>query len=309
MDLILGVTNGSGFYWVENLDGNGSFSTLIPINNTLSQARLQVAGDIDGDGDLDILSNSVDGVIMSWFENIDGQGNFSTQHIIETTGLYENHFNLADIDGDDDLDILSNKIDEILWRENLDGQGNFGAKITINLTTNSTPDFVNANAVDLDNDGDLDVAYNSVEDFGSIWQENLNGLGNFGPVQFIDPDFIGPVQNLQPADIDNDGDIDLVMNSLIANGDKLLFWYENLTILGVPDFAIKGLKIYPNPAKDILFLKSPEPIEHVTIYDLLGKRLLQENKEQINISSLPAGLLFVEVKTTSGVGVKKLLKK
>ena len=42
------------------------------------------AADIDGDGDIDMLSVSTQDKKLAWYENTDGQGAFSTQNIITT---------------------------------------------------------------------------------------------------------------------------------------------------------------------------------------------------------------------------------
>ncbi len=108
MNLVLGVTNGSGLYWVENLDGQGNFGSLTNIAPGLSSARRQRLGDMDGDGDIDVVSNGTNPWLL-WFENVDGEGDFSMQHTIEAQGLYENAFDIEDLDGDGDLDIVSGK--------------------------------------------------------------------------------------------------------------------------------------------------------------------------------------------------------
>jgi len=309
LDLVLGVSNGSGFYWIEQL-ANGSFGPLIPISTTLSQARKQILGDIDGDGDIDILTNSVGSTLLSWFENVDGLGDFSQQHVIETSGLYENYPQMADLDGDGDLDNISEKEGSVLWRENIDGLGTFGVT-QILFSSSDGSSLPSIYAADIDNDGDQDITFDSGFRHGKVYLLN-NGDATFS-TNFVEPPKGGTTgNNIQPVDIDGDGDLDLISTSRFDNqgGRNDLYWYENLTILGTPDFDIKGLKVYPNPAKDLLFITSLDPVERVTIYDLLGKKLLQKNKntEQVDISSLPIGLLFVEVKTTTGVGLKKLLK-
>ena len=42
------------------------------------------AADVDGDGDLDVLSASATDDKIAWYENMDGQGNFGPQHMITT---------------------------------------------------------------------------------------------------------------------------------------------------------------------------------------------------------------------------------
>ncbi|MEZ4778173.1 MAG: T9SS type A sorting domain-containing protein [Flavobacteriaceae bacterium] len=311
LDLVLGVTNNVGFYWKEHLDGNGGFGPLQLINNTISQARTQVLGDIDGDGDLDIVTNGLN-PLMSWFENINGQGDFLEYHIIDNSGdLYENFFQIIDIDGDGDLDNISNKLDEILWRENIDGQGSFGAKQIIFSYSDNTPDLGGIQAVDLDIDGDIDITYNSGVDFGKVYHFNLDGLGTFGPPNFIAPPEGGSSGNNLPIDIDSDGDMDLINTSLnLTTQIEDLYWYENLTNLNISDVEALGIKIYPNPVKEVLVIESPIPIQKVRVYSVIGNLLLEiiEKTHEIPINHFPNGLLLIEVHTEKGKMIEKVVK-
>tara|TARA_R110002124_G_scaffold120895_7_gene279107 strand:+ start:6300 stop:7688 length:1389 start_codon:yes stop_codon:yes gene_type:complete len=313
LDLVFGVSNNSGLYWIEHLDGNGSFGPLQPISTTISQARNQVLEDIDGDGDLDILSNSAGLIIMSWFENVDGQGDFSIQHIIDNSGeFYENSFQLVDLDGDGDLDNLSAKVNEVLWRENLDGLGDYGPKQVIFFDTNTIPGLKNVVATDLDNDLDLDITYDTGFDFsGKAYHINTNGLGSFGTPNYI-PSPIGTGSFLNLAvDIDSDGDMDLTCGNFDNTTDiTYLYWYENLTILGIEDINSLGIKIYPNPAKEVLRIESPIPLKKVSIYSVLGNTLKEvtTNFQEIATAKLPTGLLLVEIETEKGTVVEKIIK-
>ena len=60
-------------------------------------------GDLDGDGDLDVVSCGKDAFVLAWFEN-DGRGRFTVHHIYESQACYE--IRLVDIDLDGDLDVL-----------------------------------------------------------------------------------------------------------------------------------------------------------------------------------------------------------
>ncbi|PKA84237.1 putative secreted protein (Por secretion system target) [Ulvibacter sp. MAR_2010_11] len=311
LDLVLGVSNNSGLYWIEHLDGNGSFGPLIPISNTLSQARRQVVADIDGDNDLDVLSNSAGSSIMSWFENTDGQGDFSIQHIVAVGGLYENYFHMSDLDGDSDLDILSNKVNEILWRENLGG-GNFGPAQIIFSYTDPTPDLASVYAVDLDNDGDLDVTYDSGYDFGKVFHLNTDGQGNFGPANILTSPDGGTSGNNLPVDIDGDGDMDLINTSLFfeMNNRNDIYWYENLTILSITDIEINDLILSPNPVDEILSITSKDDLQNAIFYQVIGQSILvtKQNFDKIDVSFLPKGIYLVEVQTNNGKTIKKIIK-
>ena len=42
------------------------------------------AADVDGDGDLDVLSASLRDDKIAWYENMDGAGTFGAQQVIST---------------------------------------------------------------------------------------------------------------------------------------------------------------------------------------------------------------------------------
>jgi hypothetical protein len=308
MDLVLGVTNGSGLYWVENLDGQGDFGVLRGIDANLGQARRQRLGDMDGDGDIDIVSNGNNPWLL-WFENVDGEGDFSMQHIIEAQGLYENAFDIEDLDGDGDLDIVSEKNDDLIWRENLDGLGNFGPIIIIESQVDN---IIDIHIADLDNDGFLDVLSALTGIAELAWYKNTDGLGTFGPKQLIEIELFGPA-SVYTADLDNDGDLD-VLTSTVHPDEIGSYWFENLTILDVNEnYFINDISIFPNPTQDILHIttKNNIVINQVQIIDLIGKLILSEkrNVHQLNVSHLKSGVFIIKIETEQGNFISKLMKK
>jgi hypothetical protein len=129
-------------------------------------------GDLDGDGDLDILSSSLFDGKIAWYENIDGQGNFSSQKIITTTtGIEQMSFvEIGDIDSDGDLDVFStsynNNSGSIVWYENVDGD------FENHYTIYSSRGF-RVGIVDIDNDNDLDL-FSSALNGSMFWHENID---------------------------------------------------------------------------------------------------------------------------------------
>lgn len=308
LDVISGSDN-TGIAWYENLDGQGNFSISKIIDSSISSSRSIAAVDMDGDGDLDIVSNSSSsGEWIFWIENMDGLGNFSIKHVIDNIGLYFNIIFAADVDNDTDMDVFSVSIGDnaVVWFENLDGLGNFGQK---NIITNTLEEAWTIFVCDLDNDGDIDVLATSVEAFGGeiVWFENLDGMGSFGPKNTIGTEHQFP-RSVIAADIDNDGDMDVIASS--QNDDKIA-WYENLTILGVEESQIDPIKIYPNPTDGLLYIDANnKSIIGATVFDILGKKVLQQtgNIQQVDISTLESGMYFLRIATDRWESVQKIIK-
>jgi hypothetical protein len=293
--------------WYENINGQGAFGPRKTIFDFLIACRSIFPVDIDNDGDLDVVANSADQVTISWFENLDGLGNFGQQNIVAGAFSYVNDVYGADIDGDGDNDIVGVTNDEIgflSWYENLDGQGAFSERIDI------TTGVLNASSIvcaDLDNDGDMDVLYGSTPDAGAetsevAWCENLDGMGTFSPKQLIGGQ-LQFVQEVYAEDIDGDGDLDVFATS--QNNDKVV-WYRNNTILGTDSFHKAGaIKIYPNPGQTLVFIAGlpSTAIEKATVYSSTGSIIteLSEAKEGINISHLPNGLYILTLESKEGI--------
>ena len=77
------------------------------------------AADLDGDGDLDVLSASSSDDRIAWYEN-DGAGSFGGMQTITTSANGANSVHAADLDGDGDFGVLSASWndDRIAWYEN-----------------------------------------------------------------------------------------------------------------------------------------------------------------------------------------------
>ncbi len=209
--------------WFKNTDGQGTFvSEAILTTNTLVASSV-FSADLDGDGDMDLLSaSSVDNEV-SWFENLDGAGNYGNQKIIAKTQFLLYEVYASDIDNDGDMDVLSASFGGKKWYENLDGQGNFSEAREIEEFSGGAKSILTA---DVDGDGDMDVLYSNSTSFGGdiiAWHENIDGLGNFGNGNTIST-VTDDVRSIAAADLDADGDMDIVSASA---DDRTIAWYEN----------------------------------------------------------------------------------
>ena len=73
------------------------------------------AADVEGDGDMDVLSASYNVNKIAWYEN-DGSESF-TEHVISTEAYYSAFVHAADVDDDGDMDVLSASAndDKVAW--------------------------------------------------------------------------------------------------------------------------------------------------------------------------------------------------
>ncbi|WP_405571812.1 T9SS type A sorting domain-containing protein [Winogradskyella sp. Asnod2-B02-A] len=240
IDVLSASSQDNKIAWYENINGIGLFSDEKIITINASQALSVVASDIDGDGDMDVVSASSQDNKIAWYENLNGDGDFSSEQVISNIAFGANTVYTTDIDGDGDIDILSssnkyNFTDKLAWYENLDGQGTFSGEHLIS----TQPGTNSVYSIDIDNDNDMDVIaahsdYNSGFS-GITWYENTNGLGEFNSGSVI----IGTLDTAKSvfaADIDNDGLQDVLSAS---RNDNTIAWYKNLD--GFGNFSSKQI--------------------------------------------------------------------
>ena len=171
------------------------------------------AADYDNDGDMDVLSASYNDDKIAWYES-DGAADPSfTARTISTSADGARSVYAADIDNDGDMDVLSASTndDKIVWYEN--GLSAFGDPTFGSATITTSADGANSvYAADIDNDGDMDVLSASSSDDKIAWYENDGAA---------DPSFTARTITtsadratyVYAADIDNDGDMDVLSAS------------------------------------------------------------------------------------------------
>ena len=162
-----------------------------------------VAGDIDGDGDLDLLATSFSAVSVLLNG---GRGTFSSAPSVTMSGDIRN-LALADVDGD--LDLLAptyaNTTGTLVSVRLNDGNGRFSGNQ--NVPVDQGPYGVATG--DVDGDGDLDLlTANNARGTGTVSVRLNDGAGTFSGSQNV---AVGsnPI-SVAVGDVDNDGDLDLL---------------------------------------------------------------------------------------------------
>jgi len=188
--------------------GRGFFADTTIVGNTGN--RDQVLGDVDGDGDLDLITTGSLYGCRIFLNNGAGHYTFKTGVVTAQT---PSGVALADVDNDGDLDMLVGDADNasVAVCRN-DGAGNFIGSATgaQNVMVGTRP--VGVAAGDLDGDGDLDFATaNAGSNTATVWF-NTGGSPYLYTAATTVAMGAGPTA-LVLADIDNDGDLDLITSN------------------------------------------------------------------------------------------------
>jgi hypothetical protein len=205
-DGILDLADTGGGLQVRLGTGGGSYGTATSYASAGGGFSL-TAGDIDADGDLDLVVPTSGGGI-SVLRN-DGTGVFTAATPAASTGSDPRKTALGDLDGDGDLDMvvpfLAGQNGGVSVYRN-DGSGTF----TLLTTMKEAPNAVYVALGDVDNDGDLDFA---VSDY---FYNRVVVYRNDGSATFVVSGTVGVANYpnaLALADLNGDGALDLVTAS------------------------------------------------------------------------------------------------
>lgn len=98
--------------------------------------------------------------------------------------------------------------------------------------------------------------------------------------------------------------------------DQAFLYVDDISVstsLGIDTVSSKVITHYPNPVKEILNLAYDQTITGVTIYNLLGQKVLEkelnQSSAQINMSELASGNYLVKVESGNLTQTLKIVKK
>ncbi|NYT26823.1 MAG: VCBS repeat-containing protein [Candidatus Thiodubiliella endoseptemdiera] len=245
LDLVVGENDGTlKYYQNTGTTSNPAYEAKTGDDNPFNSINVGIysgptLADIDGDGDLDLVMGEAYGT-LKYYQNTGTTSNPAYE--VKTGG--SNPFNsidvgdfskptLADIDGDGDLDlVVGEKYGTLKYYQNTGTTSNpaYEAKTGGSNPFNSIDvgDFATPTLADIDGDGDLDLVVG--EYYGTLKYYQNTGTtsnpayevktGGSNPFNGID---VGDFSKPTLADIDGDGDLDLV----VGENDGTLKYYYN----------------------------------------------------------------------------------
>jgi len=185
--------------------------------------------DLDGDNDLLITGfSSSQGVSTTLYEN-DGSGNFTAMSQPAIVNVYAGAAEFADVENDGDMDLLiTGNTGSPAATANLyinDGLGSYSLSpgTPFEPSNNGDIDFG-----DIDGDNDLDLIMTGKDASGNVFSKlyTNNGTGSFTLV--TGTIFTGVyMSSTEFIDVDNDGDLDLLMCGADSSDVSTANLYEN----------------------------------------------------------------------------------
>ena len=226
LDIIEGIDGQANVVWVNN--GSGVFTDSLQrlgSNNTQSL----IISDIDKDGDGDIIeANNNTGANLVWLNSLFGTWgdvNFTKANTVVGDSFSTRSVALGDLNNDGYLDLISgNRANDNITGEpnqvflnNGNGSGDFTFSQNLGPTPTDIAQTQQIKLFDIDRDGDLDfVSTNNIDlDTSIIWLND--GAGIFTQGQLLVNTISNRISAVNFADINLDGDIDILLGSGLDN--------------------------------------------------------------------------------------------
>ncbi|MFY0631095.1 MAG: T9SS type A sorting domain-containing protein [Flavobacteriaceae bacterium] len=312
------ISHGDGEFPISKIinDGNFSFqniSTVYTFGGTGYKAYNFKCGDIDNDGDIDIVVGANDVSEVHWLKN-DGNGVFNYQFIASSIPC--DKIDIGDIDNDGNIDIVtagsnSYGVSDLNWFK----RGSEGYSSAIKIDDQSLKSITLG---DIDNDGFLDIVGTSYEYYSPYDERILHYLFKDNSFESqIALESLGDALSLTKdavlGDLNNDNKLDIVSSYYFINSIKYFINSSTLSLQDINLTNTKKFKIYPNPSTEYIYWDKNLNISDISIYNSIGKLIYHNNKtiivDKLNVNFIPKGLYFIVAKSDQSKYTTKLIIK
>jgi hypothetical protein len=229
------IANGNPALWAQGTQ-QANTTNNTGANSDIASTALDIdLGDVDGDFDLDLLHGARQEATRMFRNRLVENGGVLTSFTDVTTAAFapgwttgDGHYEqeMGDCDNDGDLDIcgLNWLVGGGMFNENTLLNSGAGTFVHNQTLAGSAPDDNEADFLDFDNDGDLDIYIANFAGQDRLYRNDFSGAGfshsNVTASELPTANRIG--LDADCADLDNDGDTDVVVANTYAQAEYYL---------------------------------------------------------------------------------------
>lgn len=205
--------------WWRNDGGNPVAWTKQTVAASFNGAHSVRCGDLDGDGDKDLVAVAALRNQVAWWRNDGGDPITWVKTVIRNDFIGGRSVRVADIDGDGDMDIAGTSwTSHLCWWRNDGGDPVVWTEQVVEATFNGGH---SVEVADVNGDGLPDLLGAAVVDNDVYWYENGGEDSIVWTPHLVDGGVSGAV-NVRAADVDGDGAHDIFASAYTSG--KFLWW-------------------------------------------------------------------------------------